>query len=191
MYDFQTRICPRCFDGHSEGQPCLPISQCLGCGCDEQHACQHPDHLGGPSGEPCAWVWVNPLLGVGICSLCRDRVIWGDGESEPPLMRRIFPVEQLDNAIAFSEAGGQALHLTRLVRSPTKEIRKALKNKEPVGQIFDFSMERLIKTLDLIGGNVLSAQTRGKVSATAVITGEVLDKAKRLFVVKTQFIPFK
>lgn len=161
------------------------ISQCLGCGCDEHHACQHF------TGEPCAWAWVNPLLGVGICSLCRDRVIWGDGKSVPPLMRRIFPVEQIDNAIAFSEAGGQALHLTRLVRSPTKEIRRALKAKEPVGQIFDFLPSRLALTLDAIEAFGCEVQQRGKASYTAVITGEPLAKAKRLFVVKTQFIPFK
>lgn len=162
------------------------ISQCLGCGCDERHACQHF------TGEPCAWAWVNPLLGVGICSLCRDRVIWGDGESESPLMRRIFPVEQLDNAIAFSEAGGQALHLTRLVRRDAPvAVKAAIRRKEPVAQIFDFSFNRLFATIDSLGGQPSHVQQRGKCSASVLITGEVLEKAKRLFVVKTQFIPFK
>lgn len=47
------------------------ISNCIGCGCDDQHACD-----GG-----CSWFVVDRNAGVGVCSSCpehRDRFIAGD-----------------------------------------------------------------------------------------------------------------
>lgn len=36
------------------------ISNCIGCGCDDQHACD-----GG-----CSWLAVDRVAGVGVCSSC-------------------------------------------------------------------------------------------------------------------------
>lgn len=41
-----------------------PVCICIGCGCDDLHACSHED------GTPCAWVKRHPATGLGICSRC-------------------------------------------------------------------------------------------------------------------------
>ncbi|HKQ24129.1 MAG TPA: hypothetical protein VJT81_06770 [Burkholderiales bacterium] len=43
-----------------------PIATCIGCGCDDLHACYHDLH------GPCSWLRVDYEKGVGVCSECRD-----------------------------------------------------------------------------------------------------------------------
>lgn len=43
-----------------------PIATCIGCGCDDLHACV--DSLLGP----CSWLRVDYETGTGVCSECAD-----------------------------------------------------------------------------------------------------------------------
>ena len=55
------------------------IATCIGCGCDELHACQD-DLLG-----PCKWLRVDYKAGAGVCSECPDDVARFDaGDREIP-----------------------------------------------------------------------------------------------------------
>lgn len=42
------------------------MTVCIGCGCDEQHACVDRD------GRGCRWVEISPSGAAGICSECED-----------------------------------------------------------------------------------------------------------------------
>lgn len=55
-----------------EGYPRrLPaIAKCIGCGCDDLHACCDDT----PQGNPCAWLRVNYEEGKGVCSRCPEHV---------------------------------------------------------------------------------------------------------------------
>ena len=44
-----------------------PIAVCVGCGCDDFHACE--SELG-----PCRWLRVDYGLGLGVCSECPEHV---------------------------------------------------------------------------------------------------------------------
>jgi hypothetical protein len=44
------------------------IATCIGCGCDDLHACE--DALF----SPCSWLRVDYKSGVGVCSECPDEV---------------------------------------------------------------------------------------------------------------------
>lgn len=44
------------------GRKPVNIAVCIGCGCDDLHACE--DGLG----DPCAWFVVDRRLGIGICT---------------------------------------------------------------------------------------------------------------------------
>lgn len=41
----------------------LVTATCIVCGCDEENACDD-------SGKPCAWAFVDPTSGEGICTVC-------------------------------------------------------------------------------------------------------------------------
>lgn len=50
------------------------LCRCIGCGCDDRHACQ--DEFG----EPCGWLRIDREAGVGVCSECPEAVaLWDDG----------------------------------------------------------------------------------------------------------------
>ncbi len=86
----------------------MAIATCIGCGCDDFHACQD-DH------GPCHWLAVDYNAGRGVCSCCEDQLarwnagqrsvlmmvakILREGESEPHYIERnaieLFPY-QLD-----------------------------------------------------------------------------------------------
>lgn len=54
----------------------LAIARCIGCGCDDLHACVHPDR-----GEPCSWLAVDRVSGLGVCSACPgDLTRWLAGD---------------------------------------------------------------------------------------------------------------
>ena len=51
------------------------ISICIGCGCDDNHAC-----IGG-NRIPCSWLRLDRNTGVGVCSECEDIVLnWDKGD---------------------------------------------------------------------------------------------------------------
>lgn len=46
---------------------------CIGCGCDDDHACE-----GG-----CSWLRIDPEQGAGVCSSCTQHVArWDDGDQD-------------------------------------------------------------------------------------------------------------
>lgn len=40
-------------------------AKCIGCGCTDDHACVE-------NGQPCHWLRVNRVEGIGVCSSCPD-----------------------------------------------------------------------------------------------------------------------
>lgn len=52
-------------DAHREVLPVGLVSICVGCGCDDHHACQ-------PAG--CWWLRVDREKGEGVCSQCGGQV---------------------------------------------------------------------------------------------------------------------
>jgi hypothetical protein len=65
-------------------KPRAPGPRCIGCGCDEHHACTDEN------GDPCHWVRLDPPL----CSACADEGLSLD--SRPP------------GYAAFVQGGGDA-----------------------------------------------------------------------------------
>jgi hypothetical protein len=56
---------------------------CIGCGCDEQHACPM-DHVGFYAG--CWWLRFDAAARAGVCSCCEDLVeAWERSERAPQL----------------------------------------------------------------------------------------------------------
>ncbi|MGZ8219816.1 hypothetical protein [Methylomagnum sp.] len=54
--------------------PIRPVSVCVGCGCDDLHACfDESTHL------PCHWVRLDEAAGKGVCSCCLDWLPAWDG----------------------------------------------------------------------------------------------------------------
>ncbi len=54
------------------------VATCIGCGCDDLHACAEED-----TGNPCSWVRLDRETQLGVCSVCQDHVErWDDGDRE-------------------------------------------------------------------------------------------------------------
>lgn len=52
------------------------IATCIGCGCDDYHACYDPN-----TGQGCSWVKVDRESGLGVCSVCLEHVErWDNGD---------------------------------------------------------------------------------------------------------------
>ena len=67
---------------------------CIGCGCDDQHACWDER-----AGQPCSWLTVDRESGLGVCSVCPgDLRRWerGDREVAVPVQTAI-PTEDTTN----------------------------------------------------------------------------------------------
>lgn len=53
----------------------MNICECIGCGCDDNHACVDSRK------KPCSWLRVSRQSGVGVCSMCPEAVKrWDAGE---------------------------------------------------------------------------------------------------------------
>ena len=51
------------------------ISVCIGCGCDDNHACVGENRI------PCSWLRLDRDAGLGVCSECEDIVLnWDKGD---------------------------------------------------------------------------------------------------------------
>ncbi len=54
------------------------LSNCIGCGCDDLHACYDEE-----SDDACHWVCLDADAGLGICSACKDHIDrWDAGDRE-------------------------------------------------------------------------------------------------------------
>lgn len=70
---------------------------CIGCGCDELHACRTE------AGHGCSWVMLRPELGAGLCSECAEglgldvfalqhaMMFWRPPEHGTPLIQIVRP----------------------------------------------------------------------------------------------------
>lgn len=66
----------------------IEVATCIGCGCDDQHACKGPDDL------PCHWLDVDYARGHGVCSLCPDSLDdFRSGDYAPLVPRWTFGSE--------------------------------------------------------------------------------------------------
>jgi hypothetical protein len=83
-------------------QPAL----CIGCGCDEHHACNH-------GGTGCWWMRFDAAANVGVCSQCEDLVkAFDQGQREPFLTliaeryyrQVMFLYEETASALAWLRA---------------------------------------------------------------------------------------
>lgn len=69
---------------------------CIGCGCDEHHACTLP------GGEACAWIHAGPKGLAGICSACTE--IYSPSEIEPELNHAEASLEEAERDADDEEA---------------------------------------------------------------------------------------
>lgn len=54
------------------------VATCIGCGCDDLHACAEED-----TGNPCHWVRLDREAQLGVCSDCPEHAErWDDGDRE-------------------------------------------------------------------------------------------------------------
>lgn len=55
------------------------LSTCIGCGCDDLHACRNP--FEDFEDTPCSWIRIDRDAGVGVCSECPEDVArWDAGD---------------------------------------------------------------------------------------------------------------
>lgn len=57
----------------------LDCAVCIGCGCDDFHACCDAN------GNPCHWLKVDYRSGVGVCSACSKHVPTWDRATRPAI----------------------------------------------------------------------------------------------------------
>jgi len=83
------------------------ISVCVGCGCDDLHAC-----LDTANGCGCHWLRVDREVGAGVCSCCPQYVKSWDGKDRSDLVataiagrtRRLMPFQFDLASIALCDA---------------------------------------------------------------------------------------
>lgn len=119
----------------------MNIATCIGCGCDDHHACIEPD-----SHQPCSWLTVDYDAGRGVCSCCNQHLArWNAGDRE---VRVNLPtIEELLNAP----------HVSFWLKNA---LREALK-RDPVDAVKDAELlvltlqrnveETLARTMEQIG----------------------------------------
>ncbi|PXX94707.1 hypothetical protein CR157_21555 [Halomonas sp. LBP4] len=55
------------------------LATCIGCGCDDHHACWDEK-----AGQPCSWLRVDRDAGQGVCSACTEHTDrWDAGDTSP------------------------------------------------------------------------------------------------------------
>jgi len=64
-----------------------PISVCIGCGCDDLHACHDPVAQCG-----CSWLRVDRRVGAGVCSCCSEKLAGWDSDDRATLILRSLAV---------------------------------------------------------------------------------------------------
>lgn len=65
---------------HAPGAKPEPMTFCIGCGCDDFHACVDVDN-----GGPCSWIRKDADAPHGVCSCCSDALKrWDAGDRRVP-----------------------------------------------------------------------------------------------------------
>lgn len=141
------------------------VCTCLNCGCDDYHACQQP------SGEPCHWSWLDVGRGLGVCSVCSELAL-SDISGVRSRMRLIFEPHEQRSAIAFAEAGGQALQLLVIV-----------------GHLFDTDEIRLAGTAKALGVQRPKIAKAGTSPSHIELCGEPLKRCLKLFSKTQKLLP--
>lgn len=55
------------------------VATCIGCGCDDYHACWDEE-----ARQPCSWLRLDRNQGQGVCSTCHDHADrWDAGDTAP------------------------------------------------------------------------------------------------------------
>lgn len=63
---------------HEPGEEATGIATCIGCGCNDLHACWDD-----AAGNPCSWLVVDRASERGVCSCCADHLErWHQGDQE-------------------------------------------------------------------------------------------------------------
>lgn len=76
-------------------------AKCIGCGCTDDHACVE-------NGQPCHWLRVNRVEGIGVCSSCPDALNQFASTSQNKQLDRMT-TGTVQNGRIFSSRIGNAL----------------------------------------------------------------------------------
>ncbi len=94
---------------------------------------------------------------------------------------RIFKSSEVEEAIAYAAAGGQALHLHRFIgdraKAPSCFVR-AVERGEDIAHLFDLDERRLRTTATALGVNVVFIDKHGTPRQHIDLCGGPLRKAK-------------
>lgn len=91
-----------------------------------------------------------------------------------------FEQNELREAIAFAQDGGQALHLHKIIRNWSKApscFKRAVNKGENIAHLFDQDVERLKATCKSLGVNVILVERAGTPKQHIDLCGAPLRKA--------------
>jgi hypothetical protein len=91
---------------------------------------------------------------------------------------RVFQVRELKDAIAYAAAGGQALHLHRILGPrPPACFRRDVEQGKDIAHLFDQDKERLVATVRRLGVRVIKVEREGTSRQHIDLCGVPLQKA--------------
>ena len=110
------------------------MTTCIGCGCDDHHAC-----VDERQGRGCSWLCVDPAGRTGVCSACLDLAHrWNAGHHEPlPDFTELRVIELLDDLYEPGDA-------VTWFRSP----QKLLDGQQPRGLVAMGQVRRVREVID-------------------------------------------
>ena len=127
------------------------------------------------------------VIGLDLCGPCATGEADTAGEVliavkvESPL--KVFRAIEIDEALAHAKAGGQALHLHRIIPDRDKAPRcfvQAVDRGEDIAHLFDLDRVRLVKTAKRLGVKVIHVDRDGTDRQHIDLCGGPLRKAKAL-----------
>jgi len=88
-----------------------------------------------------------------------------------------FEVRELKEAIAHAANGHQAVHL-HTICPPTAPLcfKKTISQGKPIAHLFDNDVDRLIRTVKVLGVNVIKVEREGTDKQHIDLCGKPLDK---------------
>ncbi len=103
---------------------------------------------------------------------------------------RHFECLELEEALAYAAAGGQALHTHRIIVDERKAPQcfvRALRRGEDIAHLFDQDSFRLRKTVKKLGVNIIFIERPGQPGQHVDLCGKPLQRA--LALCETETIP--